>query len=99
MTRIRVPLLVAAVGLLAALLPLANAGAAKQNQGRIAFSSDRDDPNYDIYSLNPDGTGLQRLTNDPGLDWWPSWSPDGESIAFQSTRDGHDFDIFTMDPN
>lgn len=53
---------------------------------RIVFRSDRDDPGEgEIYSMNADGTGVVRLTNDPGLlDEFPDWSPDGTKIAFDS---------------
>lgn len=30
---------------------------------------------------------VTRLTNSPGQDGWPAWSPDGSSIAFSSVRD------------
>jgi Tol biopolymer transport system component/tRNA A-37 threonylcarbamoyl transferase component Bud32 len=35
-----------------------------------------------------DSSSRQRLTVDPGVDQFPIWSPDGESIAFDSTRNG-----------
>jgi TolB protein len=38
--------------------------------------------------MNADGTNLLRLTNDPGSDYAPNWSPDGGRIAFASTRSG-----------
>ena len=60
------------------------------DNGRIAFSSNRDG-NYEIYTMNADGTGVARLTNDPGEDRTPSWSADGRKIAFQ-----RDFEIWTM---
>lgn len=47
----------------------------------IAFVSDRDG-NEEIYLINLDGSGLQRLTFDPARDCYPSWSPDGRQIAF-----------------
>jgi TolB protein len=43
--------------------------------------------NYEIYVVNADGSGLRRLTNSPGPDGWPAWSPDGERILFSSVRD------------
>ena len=54
--------------------------------GRIVFSSNRDG-NAEIYVMNADGTGVSRLTNHPGHDLDPAWSPDGERIAFRSNRD------------
>ena len=40
----------------------------------------------DLYVVNSDGTGLQRLTNDRFGDVQPQWSPDGTRIAFASDR-------------
>jgi Tol biopolymer transport system component len=40
----------------------------------IVFASNRDDPNFDLYVIHPDGTGVQRLLDDPGAkDSYPSW--------------------------
>ena len=70
-------------------------------QTRIAFSNDRDgnwnirDGNWDIYVMNADGSGVTRLTEHPGGDWGPDWSPDGQLIAFSSYRDGES-DIYVM---
>ncbi|HTD68815.1 MAG TPA: hypothetical protein VK647_00065, partial [Gemmatimonadales bacterium] len=62
--------------------------------GRIAFVSPRDG-NYDIYTMNADGSGLVNLTNNPMLDDAPAWSPDGTKIAFVSNRSG-DHDLYVM---
>ncbi len=54
----------------------------------ICFTSNREDLDYEIYVIRPDGTGLKRLTHLPGNDAHSSWSPDGKWIAFSSGRAG-----------
>ena len=74
----------------------------------VAFVSNRDEPNpetckkdwtedcnSEIYSINIDGSGLARLTNGPGYENFPVWSPDGSQIAFNSSRDPG-VDLFVM---
>src|SRR5688500_1396797 len=39
---------------------------------KLAFTSDRSG-NYDIWALNPDGTGLTNLTNNAAKDYAPAW--------------------------
>lgn len=56
--------------------------------GKIAFASDRDG-NFEIYVMDSDGGGQIRLTENPGEDYSPAWSPDGTRLAFVSTRDGN----------
>lgn len=53
---------------------------------------------YDIYTANPDGSGLERLTEAPGYDAEATISSDGGKIVFTSTRDG-DLEIYTMNPD
>jgi Tol biopolymer transport system component len=64
--------------------------------GKIVFRSSRDG-DAEIYSMNADGSGLTRLTNDPGPDLHPTWSPDGSKIAFSRLLEGANFEIFVMD--
>lgn len=54
---------------------------------RLLFASDRDG-DFEIYSIRPDGTGLERLTHDPAADRSPAWSPDGARFVFESDRGG-----------
>jgi Tol biopolymer transport system component/tRNA A-37 threonylcarbamoyl transferase component Bud32 len=50
--------------------------------GRIAFHSDRSG-SYELWTINPDGTGLAQLTDTPGqMAIMPVWSPDGTRMAF-----------------
>ncbi|TMF05691.1 MAG: hypothetical protein E6I38_11315, partial [Chloroflexi bacterium] len=51
--------------------------------------------NREIYLANADGTGQIRLTNDPGPDLSPEWSPDGARLAFVGYR-GSRRDIFVI---
>ena len=69
-------------------------GANPGTNGMVVYSSDRDG-NFEIYAINPDGSGDVRLTNDPGNDANPDWSPDGRKIAFTSDRGGN-LDIYVM---
>lgn len=54
--------------------------------GRIAFSSNNRGV-VDIYTMNPDGSGIVNVTNAAGFpefDLEAAWSPDGTKIAFRS---------------
>ena len=76
--------------------PAADSAASWSPDGqRIAFVSDRDDPDSndddrisDIYLMNADGSGQTRLTDSSAWETRPRWSPDGRRIAFFSYRDG-----------
>jgi Tol biopolymer transport system component len=46
------------------------------------------DTNMEIFVMRSDGTALRRLTDHPGLDTNPAWSPDGSRIAFTRWPDG-----------
>jgi len=50
---------------------------------------------YDIFIVNPDGSGLRKITDNPKYDAEPVVSSDGEKIVFGSQREG-DFDIYSM---
>ena len=53
---------------------------------------------YDVYTANPDGSELDKITDTPGYDAEATISPDGSKIVFTSVRDG-DLEIYTMDPD
>jgi hypothetical protein len=64
---------------------------------QIAFARE-EGGNWDIYVINPNGSGRSRLTSDGAIEFAPVWSPAGDSIAFLSNRDGR-WAIWVMDPN
>jgi Tol biopolymer transport system component len=79
----------------------ANSGWAvwKPGGAKLAFDSDRADPDTsggptdisginDIFTMNPDGTGVVKLTDSKAFNSGPGWSPDGK-IAFESDRRNH----------
>ncbi|MCO5947997.1 TolB family protein [Mucilaginibacter flavidus] len=64
----------------------------------ISFTSERNGfGQADIYRVHPDGTSLERLTDDPSLDDQSALSPDGEKLAFVSTRVTHTTNIWILD--
>ena len=57
------------------------------------------DPSYfgEIYIMNADGSDQTRLTNAPGYDGGPFFTPDGQHIVWRHfTPDGSQSDIYTM---
>lgn len=65
---------------------------------RIIFSSNMDDwhadikkfgHNFELYLINIDGAGLERLTFNNTFDSFPMFSPDGGKLAFGANRNPH----------
>jgi len=51
---------------------------------------------WHIYRINPDGTGLTRITNGRFDDSNPKWSPNGQEILFTRGRKGSDDPVHLM---
>src|SRR5215211_8021082 len=85
---INISLVMAAAMLAICLLALAETTNTAQAEdslpenGKIAFSREQG-KSYNIYTVDPDGSSLSRLTNgNPRFPQFPAWSPDGTQIAF-----------------
>ena len=75
-------------------------GSLVSEEGQIAFTritnQTETDIESDIYTINVDGSHERKLTDTPGLDGLPTWSPDGQRIAFVSDRDSGNWEIYFM---
>jgi Tol biopolymer transport system component len=87
MPRLALVLTVASVGgLTAGVLPAL--GAFPGHNGKIAFDSDRQGGDIDIWTMNPNGRNLANLTaGSEAEDQTPSWRADGRKIVFMSDRE------------
>ncbi|MFQ5656636.1 MAG: Tol-Pal system beta propeller repeat protein TolB [Candidatus Methylomirabilales bacterium] len=61
---------------------------------KIAYVSSRAGEGFQIYLMNPDGSGAQQMTT-VGSNEDPAWSPDGRHIVFTSNRGGKK-DLYIM---
>jgi eukaryotic-like serine/threonine-protein kinase len=55
----------------------------------------KQDSNWQLYTVNADGSARTRITDTPQANGGPAWSPDGGKIAFTSDRNGSG-DIYSM---
>ena len=86
----------ATAGLLVALAwPATPVVAAADTGERIVFESDRGG-HSDLWTVRPDGSDQQRLTDDSVDDVFPSWSPDGTMIAWTRGGLGPEGEIWVM---
>ena len=70
---------------------------------RIVFASNHEYERgfpFNLYLVNLDGTGLERISHDGSFDAFPMFSPDGKQFIFSSNRNnggGHDTNVFVCD--
>ena len=60
----------------------------------LAFETDQSG-NWDIWTVNRDGSGLKQITRGSSNDRFASWSPDGGTLAYASDRGGN-WDVWSM---
>ena len=73
--------------------PTANASSSRRTSTTRAAAT------FDLYKINVDGTGLERVTFNETFDGFPMFSPDGEKLVFASNRNAAsgDTNIFIAD--
>jgi Tol biopolymer transport system component len=69
--------------------PPTSAAATPGGNGLIAFESERDGGEGQVYVMEPDGARERNITNAPKFtDELPSWSPDGTHLTFRRWGEG-----------
>ena len=79
-------------------IPSIDADTAQSIAGSMSFDMDPAKRGFlfehaqDLYYATFDGSTAVRLTNQPGREQWPQFSPDGKAVAFV-----RDFDLYAVD--
>ncbi|MBF8305811.1 MAG: amidohydrolase [Acidobacteria bacterium] len=64
-------------------------GARSPDEEGIAFNSDRESDNMNLWMHPLAGGAGSQITQGPGGDYQPDWSPDGKSLVFFALRSGN----------
>ena len=68
--------------------------ASTSHNGEIAFARlDNQAGEFDIFMVEPDGSGLRKLATKPAQDNSPAWSPNGKRLAVEASEGLDDFNI------
>ena len=54
---------------------------------------------HDVWVFDLKTRRLRKATNDPGLQFAPSWCPDGRRLLYIGGEDPRNFDVFLLDPD
>ena len=71
----------------------------------LVFGTNREDPKrrkFEVYKINLDGSGLERITFGDQFDGFPNFSPDGKYFVWASNRNGkvpHETNLFMAEWN
>jgi len=72
-------------------------GTFSPDDSKIAFTTSRDG-NYEVYAMNPDGTGQMNLTNNSASDSDPDWQPIADKYTLTVSNAGTGSGTVTSDP-
>lgn len=67
----------------------------KQLTGRIVFATNRDG-NWEIYSMNGDGSDPKNLTRSPTDEVYPRWDWEGRRIVYVGNKDDPGYDVLDV---
>lgn len=76
----------------------AGSNAAFNREGTILYASTKKNVrNWDLFTIQADGSGRQQLTHTPEPEQHPSWAPDGKQILFTRGDVMTNIDVYVMD--